>query len=168
MDEASQSTLQLSEAALTEGWRALSCPLGASTSDRAVPSTLIITNDFPPRVGGIESFVSEVCGAAGPRRRGVRLRPSWGRRIGPRAPLSRSSATGRCCCRPDELQPGRGLLRAVGATRVIFGAAAPSVYWHRRCGVPVPADSGSHSWPRDLVGTGARSAPAAAPDWRQL
>jgi phosphatidyl-myo-inositol dimannoside synthase len=26
-----------------------------------VPSTLIITNDFPPRVGGIESFVSEVC-----------------------------------------------------------------------------------------------------------
>jgi phosphatidyl-myo-inositol dimannoside synthase len=26
-----------------------------------VPSTLIITNDFPPRIGGIESFVSEVC-----------------------------------------------------------------------------------------------------------
>ena len=26
-----------------------------------MPSTLIITNDFPPRVGGIESFVSEIC-----------------------------------------------------------------------------------------------------------
>ena len=34
-----------------------------SISARAVamPTTLIITNDFPPRVGGIESFVSDVC-----------------------------------------------------------------------------------------------------------
>ena len=27
-----------------------------------MPSTLIITNDFPPRLGGIESFVNEICG----------------------------------------------------------------------------------------------------------
>ena len=26
-----------------------------------MPPTLIITNDFPPRVGGIESFVSDIC-----------------------------------------------------------------------------------------------------------
>ena len=26
-----------------------------------MPPTLIISYDFPPRVGGIESFVSEVC-----------------------------------------------------------------------------------------------------------
>jgi phosphatidylinositol alpha-1,6-mannosyltransferase len=26
-----------------------------------VPATLVVTNDFPPRIGGIESFVSDVC-----------------------------------------------------------------------------------------------------------
>jgi phosphatidyl-myo-inositol dimannoside synthase len=26
-----------------------------------VPRTLVVTNDFPPRIGGIESFVSDVC-----------------------------------------------------------------------------------------------------------
>ena len=26
-----------------------------------MPTTLIITNDFPPRIGGIESFVDDIC-----------------------------------------------------------------------------------------------------------
>ena len=27
-----------------------------------MPTTLIVTNDFPPRIGGIERFVEQVCG----------------------------------------------------------------------------------------------------------
>jgi phosphatidylinositol alpha-1,6-mannosyltransferase len=86
---------------------------------------LIITNDFPPRIGGIESFVSEVCAlldhdvlvyASGSAdatasdldrpfrvvRDGELLLPTP--RVGARA---------------------AALLQASGATRVIFGAAAP-------------------------------------------
>src|SRR3954451_7045056 len=28
----------------------------------SVPTTLVVTNDFPPRIGGIERFVEQVCG----------------------------------------------------------------------------------------------------------
>ena len=90
-----------------------------------MPSTLIITNDFPPRVGGIESFVSEVCelldhdvvvyasGSAGAAA-SDRERPFSVVRDGPLLlPTPRVAAR------------ATALLRAVGATRVIFGAAAP-------------------------------------------
>ena len=90
-----------------------------------MPSTLIITNDFPPRVGGIESFVSEVCelldhdvvvytsGPAGAVA-SDRDRPFSVVRDGPLLlPTPRVAAR------------ATALLRAVGATRVIFGAAAP-------------------------------------------
>jgi phosphatidyl-myo-inositol dimannoside synthase len=90
-----------------------------------VPPTLIITNDFPPRIGGIESFVSEVCtllnhdvvvyasgspgAAASDRDRGFPVI-----RDGPLLlPTPRVAAR------------AAGLLRTSGATRVIFGAAAP-------------------------------------------
>jgi phosphatidyl-myo-inositol dimannoside synthase len=92
---------------------------------RLVPSTLIITNDFPPRVGGIESFVSDVCelldhdvavyasGSAGAAA-SDRERPFLVVRDGPLLlPTPRVAAR------------ATALLRAVGATRVIFGAAAP-------------------------------------------
>jgi phosphatidylinositol alpha-1,6-mannosyltransferase len=86
---------------------------------------LIITNDFPPRIGGIESFVSEICtllnhdvvvyasgspgAAASDRDRGFRVI-----RDGPLLlPTPRVAAR------------AVGLLRTSGATRVIFGAAAP-------------------------------------------
>jgi phosphatidyl-myo-inositol dimannoside synthase len=90
-----------------------------------VPSTLIITNDFPPRIGGIESFVSEICtlldhdvlvyasgspaAAASDRDRPFRVV-----RDGPLL-----LPTPQVAARAVEL------LRASGATRVIFGAAAP-------------------------------------------
>jgi len=90
-----------------------------------MPSTLIITNDFPPRIGGIESFVSEVCtlldhdvvvyasGAAGAAA-SDRDRPFRVIRDGPLLlPTPRVAA------------PAVALLRTSGATRVIFGAAAP-------------------------------------------
>ena len=90
-----------------------------------MPPTLIITNDFPPWVGGIESFVSDVCelldydvvvyasGRAGAAD-SDRERPFPVIRDGPLL-----LPTPRVATRAADL------LRAVGATRVIFGAAAP-------------------------------------------
>jgi phosphatidyl-myo-inositol dimannoside synthase len=90
-----------------------------------VPSTLIITNDFPPRVGGIESFVSELCmlldhdvvvyasGSAGAAA-SDRDRPFPVIRDGPLLlPTPRVAAR------------AAALLGEFGITRVIFGAAAP-------------------------------------------
>jgi phosphatidyl-myo-inositol dimannoside synthase len=90
-----------------------------------MPSTLIITNDFPPWIGGIESFVSEVCElldhdvvvyASGSPEAAVsdRDRPFPVIRDGPLLLPTRQVAA-----------RAAALLRAAGATRVIFGAAAP-------------------------------------------
>ena len=99
----------------------VSCPLGAVLT---VPATLIITNDFPPRVGGIESFVSELCelldhdvavyASGSADAASDRDRPYPVIRDGPLL-----LPTPRVAVRAV------ALLRAVGATRVIFGAAAP-------------------------------------------
>jgi phosphatidylinositol alpha-1,6-mannosyltransferase len=90
-----------------------------------VPTTLVITNDFPPRVGGIESFVEQVCllldrdvvvYASGPpgcadtdSDRGYPV-VRGGSLLLPTAPVATRAAD---------------LLRQYGATRVLFGAAAP-------------------------------------------
>ncbi len=90
-----------------------------------MPRTLIITNDFPPRVGGIESFVSDVCALLdhdvvvyAPGTDGAvasdRDRPFPVIRNGPLL-----LPTPRIAARTVEL------LGEFGATRVIFGAAAP-------------------------------------------
>ena len=88
-------------------------------------STLIITNDFPPRIGGIESFVSDICElldfdvvvyASGP--------PSGaGSDEDRRYPVIRD----RSLLLPTRRLADRtaDVLRRCGATRVIFGAAAP-------------------------------------------
>jgi phosphatidyl-myo-inositol dimannoside synthase len=100
----------------------------ASANQRArltMPSTLIITNDFPPWVGGIESFVSEICElldhevvvyASGSPDAAVsdRVRPFPVIRDGPLLLPT-----------PKVAARAAALLRAAGATRVIFGAAAP-------------------------------------------
>jgi phosphatidyl-myo-inositol dimannoside synthase len=90
-----------------------------------MPSTLIITNDFPPWVGGIESFVSEICElldhdvvvyASGTPDAAV----SDGERPFPvvrEGPLLLPT--------PKVAARAAALLHAAGATRVIFGAAAP-------------------------------------------
>jgi phosphatidyl-myo-inositol dimannoside synthase len=100
----------------------VSCPLGAVL---IVPSTLIITNDFPPRVGGIESFVSEICtlldndvvvytSGSPSAAASDHDRPFPVIRDGPLL-----LPTPRVASRSADL------LRASGATRVVFGAAAP-------------------------------------------
>ncbi len=90
-----------------------------------MPRTLVLTNDFPPRIGGIESFVADACElldrdvvvyASGPldaaRSDGDRGYPVV--RGGPL--LAPTPATARRAVR---------LLQQHGATRVLMGAAAP-------------------------------------------
>ena len=88
-------------------------------------TTLIITNDFPPRIGGIESFVADIAElldrdvlvyASGPPG-AARLTPTRG------YPVVRAGElllpTHRVAARAVDL------VRQSGATGVIFGAAAP-------------------------------------------
>ena len=88
-------------------------------------TTLVVTNDFPPRIGGIESFVALAC----------RLLDDDVAVLTSTAP---GSAHGDAAARhpverlPGPLLPTRAvgraavdLLRRSGADRVLFGAAAP-------------------------------------------
>jgi phosphatidylinositol alpha-1,6-mannosyltransferase len=90
-----------------------------------VPSTLIITNDFPPRIGGIESFVDGVCTlldhdvavyASGSADAAAtdRDRPFPVIRDGPLLLPT-----------PPVAARATALLHDFGASRVIFGSAAP-------------------------------------------
>jgi phosphatidyl-myo-inositol dimannoside synthase len=90
-----------------------------------VPSTLIITNDFPPRIGGIESFLNDVCtllnhdvvvyaSGSADAAASDRDRPFPVIRDGPLLLPTPRVAT-----------RAAALLKESGATRVIFGAAAP-------------------------------------------
>lgn len=87
-------------------------------------TTLVVTNDFPPRIGGIESFVATACGflddvvvltstAPGSVSFDQTVPYEVVRLPGPLLPTGR---VGRQAVR---------LLRRSGATRVLFGAAAP-------------------------------------------
>ena len=88
-------------------------------------TTLVVTNDFPPRIGGIESFVAQACGfldddvvvltstAPGSARWDAAGGYPVERLPGPLLP---TAAVGRAAV---------DLLRRSGADRVLFGAAAP-------------------------------------------
>ena len=90
--------------------------------------TLVVTNDFPPRTGGIESFVLAMA-PADARRRGGRAhrpaarRPAVRRRAavpgGARPVAAAAADTGDRPAVPPQLA------RAEGCDRVWFGAAAP-------------------------------------------
>ena len=88
-------------------------------------TTLVVTNDFPPRIGGIESFVADLCrlldfdvivftsSAPGAADHDADLPFAVVRVPGPLLPTRR---VGR---------QATEILRGSGATRVLFGAAAP-------------------------------------------
>lgn len=86
---------------------------------------LIVTNDFPPRIGGIESFVTDVCALLD---HDVVVYAS-----GPPGAAATDTDRGYPVVRAGSLLlPTRrttaaavGLVRQYGATRVVFGAAAP-------------------------------------------
>ena len=90
-----------------------------------MPRTLIVTNDFPPRIGGIESFVSDVCAlldhdvvvyASGPS-------GASATDVERGYPVVRSGSlllpTRRVAAEVTDL------VRRYRVTRVVFGAAAP-------------------------------------------
>ena len=90
-----------------------------------MPPTLVVSNDFPPRIGGIESFVADLCelldhdvivltsgppgGAASDAGRGYPV-VRRGNLLLPTPAVARDAAR---------------LLRRSGADRVLFGSAAP-------------------------------------------
>jgi phosphatidylinositol alpha-1,6-mannosyltransferase len=90
-----------------------------------VPATLVVTNDFPPRIGGIESFVADVCAllddevvvyASGPPGAAV-TDAGRGYPVARSGPLLLPTRT--VAARVIEL------VRRHRITRVVFGAAAP-------------------------------------------
>jgi phosphatidylinositol alpha-1,6-mannosyltransferase len=90
-----------------------------------VPSTLIITNDFPPRIGGIESFLDDVCTLLD---HDVAVYAS-GTAAAAATDCERSFPVIRdaplLLPTPRVAARATMLLHELRATRVIFGAAAP-------------------------------------------
>ena len=90
--------------------------------------TLVVTNDFPPRQGGIQSFVHELARRQ-PRRLGrrLRLRPRGrGARSTPQQPFPVvRHPTGLLVPTPAARRRTVAALREHGATAVWFGASAP-------------------------------------------
>lgn len=121
-----------------------------------VPRTLWVTNDFPPRAGGIEAFVGELAG---------RLDPA-----GVCVLTARAAASGahdarltypvhRVAARP--LLPGPGLLRTVRAAAsahraevVVFGASWPLGELAGRIDLPTVALTHGHEAGMVRVGLG--------------
>ncbi|OYO24620.1 alpha-(1-2)-phosphatidylinositol mannosyltransferase [Enemella dayhoffiae] len=91
----------------------------------ATRTTLVVTNDHPPRLGGIESFVETVCAlldhqvvvltAAHPQAAAYDQKAAH--------PIHR--LPGPLLPTPSVARRASELLRHHGATRVVFGAAAP-------------------------------------------
>ncbi|MDO5499351.1 MAG: glycosyltransferase family 4 protein [Propionibacteriaceae bacterium] len=87
-----------------------------------MPTTLVVTNDFPPRIGGIEAFVAQVCELLDDVVVLTREHPQ----ADDRAYAFPVHRRGRLLLPgPDVLRAARSLLARHGATRVVFGAAAP-------------------------------------------
>ena len=90
-----------------------------------MPRTLVVTNDFPPRIGGIESFVSDVCALLD---QDVVVYAS-----GPPGASATDAERGYPVVRAGSLLlPTRrvaaevtDLVRRYGVSRVVLGAAAP-------------------------------------------
>jgi phosphatidylinositol alpha-1,6-mannosyltransferase len=90
-----------------------------------VPPTLIITNDFPPTVGGIEAFVAELCRLLDGRVIVLtRHAPGWSA-YDARQPFPVVRHGSLLLPTPAAVRRAVGLVRAHGITRVIFGAMAP-------------------------------------------
>jgi phosphatidylinositol alpha-1,6-mannosyltransferase len=91
-------------------------------------TTLVVTNDFPPRVGGIETFVRHVCGFLDDRvvvltRTEDDPRATHAHDAALPFPVHRVS--GPLLPTPNLARRSAELVREYGATRVVFGAAAP-------------------------------------------
>jgi phosphatidylinositol alpha-1,6-mannosyltransferase len=126
-------------------------------------TTLVVTNDFPPRIGGIERFVAQVCGFCDDDVVVLTTEEPYGRGSGGRpADAGRPYEIvrrGRVLLpTPRTAQVSADLLRRTGATRVVFGAAAPLGLLApalRRAGAEriVALSHGHETWWAQLPGT---------------
>lgn len=92
-----------------------------------MPRTLVVTNDFPPRRGGIEAFVYSLCQQLPPNEVVVYTAAMPGDRATDAAlpfPVVRDRA-GTLLPQPAVARRAARVLRAHGCDRVLFGAAAP-------------------------------------------
>ena len=91
-------------------------------------TTLVVTNDFPPRVGGIETFLRHVCRFLDDRvvvltRTEADVRAT--RTHDATLPFPIHRLPGPLLPTPALARRSAGLLREYGASTVVFGAAAP-------------------------------------------
>ncbi|GAA3618410.1 glycosyltransferase family 4 protein [Microlunatus ginsengisoli] len=90
-----------------------------------MPTTLIVTNDFPPRIGGIERFVEQVCDFCDGDVAVLTSREPGSAVADARRAYEVVRAGTVLLPTPSVARQAAGLLRRSGATRVVFGAAAP-------------------------------------------
>jgi phosphatidylinositol alpha-1,6-mannosyltransferase len=91
-------------------------------------TTLVVTNDFPPRVGGIETFVRQVCGFLDDRvvvLTRTERDESATRAYDASLPFPVHRLPGPLLPTPSVARRAGELLREHGAEQVVFGAAAP-------------------------------------------
>lgn len=116
----------------------LPCPDGADEM-RAV-KTLVVTNDFPPRPGGIQAFVHALVSRRPPGSVVV-YAPAWrgARELDARVPFPVvRHPTSLMLPEPGVLRRARAIARSEGCGSVLYGAAAPLgllTPWLRRAGV---------------------------------
>ncbi len=86
-------------------------------------TTLVVSNDFPPRIGGIESFVSDVCRLLDDDVVVYTSGVDRGSDVNRRFPVVRGGPL--LLPTPATSRRAVALLREHGCSRVVFGAAAP-------------------------------------------
>ena len=90
-----------------------------------MPTTLVVTNDFPPRVGGIESFVAQVCRLLDDDVLVYTSGPPDAAATDAARPYPVVRDGGLLLPTPRAARRAADLLRTSGATRVLVGAAMP-------------------------------------------
>ena len=90
-----------------------------------MPTTLVVTNDFPPRIGGIERFVEQVCGFCDGDVVVLTSTEPGSAQYDAAAPYEIVRRDRVLLPTPSVAREAAAVLRRSGATRVVFGAAAP-------------------------------------------
>ena len=134
-----------------------------------MPKVLIVTNDFPPRRGGIQSFVHALATRL-PADGVVVYAPAWEGAAAFDAqqpfPVIRHPGSLMLPVRPVARRAA-ALLAEHGCDTVLFGAAAPlGLLAPALRAAGRPPDRRDHARPRGGLGRAARRPVAAAPDRR--
>lgn len=90
-----------------------------------MPTTLVVTNDLPPRIGGIERFVEQVCGFCDGDVVVLTSAEPGSAQYDSAAPYEIVRRDRVLLPTPSVAREAAAVLRRSGATRVVFGAAAP-------------------------------------------